>query len=550
LDDGTIETDAGHELLTDAFSSALNSISGITSDFGNIDMDATVFGLKGDINNVGADANLINNATDLVNKGKSLFKFAFKKEVAKAANVNIYSPSVFSTQLTFTKDIEDVSLSPDPQIVNDDILSVTINQATEESKATVVLNNRQDCGSTDKIGKYTFVPGKNNFCGIKPIKIGMGYKGENSENNLPTVFTGFVTKRRYERPSPTQSICILECEDMSKRARDTFAVNLPFFDGWCHLAVIYYLAKQAGYSDDEILIFQDPDFGSSKVKIRELLTGNPDTLSGGCFDGHSFDTPKGSGGFSSTYLHQTLPLAVIGAGEGANYAFDAGTSLWTCMQKVREFSRWYLFANNFGNIIYGPPSAVTFSSNKKFKEVDNVGNFDEIQGRLSVSYDTNETRNGVWIQGLQWVPNRNDQDKQVVGCWEPIVRFARVKDFPKNIGDHSFAPYERYVFFRNPKFESEGLIQAGVAEYLRRFGRTRGIADFSAWGNPAIFPYMTVELDESVLNETGLDKQELIVAAHTLSLSSDNYKMNSSFSLETFDPEANNYDPNLINLRE
>jgi hypothetical protein len=141
----------------------------------------------------------------------------------------IYSPALYMLQIHFVKALQSISMNPNPQIDSCDIMSVNVNQAVEASKASIILNNRgdNDCVA-NAFGKYTYIPGSNNFTGIKPIQIKMGYNRE-----MYTVFTGYVTNREYSRSSPTQSTVALQCEDRALRLRDQWCINLPFFDGWC-----------------------------------------------------------------------------------------------------------------------------------------------------------------------------------------------------------------------------------------------------------------------------------------------------------------------------
>lgn len=482
--------------------------------------------------------------SQLTSEGTNKAKNNFQKTVNDGALAqivkNIYSPALYFNQFIFLKALAQVSMSPNPQINNDDVMSVSINQSVEEQHATITLNNKVGCGNgANTSPPYRFEPGKNNFCGIKPVQIRAGYA--ESGGSPPVLFTGYVVNRKYSRPSPSESYCTLECQDVSKRARETYASNLPFFDGWCHLAVMYYLAREAGYSDNQILLSQDPRSGGGQ-RLRDLLQGDPDELRGGCFEGHLHETPPGIGSLSGDYLHQVLPSSVLFIDE-AIFNFALGTPIWNCMQRIREVSLWYLYANNFGNLIYGPPPSIVTNTGKVFKEADINSEFNEMR-RLDVTYDTAETRNFVEVMGQQFLGDVNNPEK---GTWGPIYAIAKTPGFPNNIGDHNFAPWERMYFQRNPKFESSALLHFDAQELLRRCSRVRGVADYSSWGQPTVFPYDVITIDESLDDETGLNSKQMIVAAHTFNLSSNNYQPESSFSVESFDPIQINYDPNLMN---
>lgn len=482
----------------------------------------------------------------------------------RSAQPNIYSAAVYWVQLTLIRNLESIGLSPNPQIDNCDVMEVEISQAVEGSKGHVTLNNRAPCESSSggSKGKYTY-DGSNNFCGIKPITVRLGtYNGGGNNNtigsptsfgfsagdSLNTVFTGYVTNRKYSRNSNGESICTIELEDISKKLKESYAVNLPFFDGWCSLAVIYYLCKEAGFADDEILLYEDPN-GGSKVTIRSLLTGDPDTFQGGCFDGHCNDTPNGGPtSLPGSYLHMTLPYAQMGF-ENPAYAFAMGTKLWECCQRVREFSNFYLYANNFGHIVYCPPAKALKSVDKKFVEVDTLGNFNEIRRRLDVSLDTAESRNAVFVTGIKFFRHSDVPGQE--GSWGPHAHTAVAKGYPRNTSDTCFAPWLRYVFLRNPKWESEPLAALACQEILRRATRQRVISDFSSWGDSSLFPYHVITIDESISNETSANNfNPYVIASHTISASSSDFSLNSSFSVESVDFAAANYEPNLANIRE
>ena len=538
----------------DLGSSATTYINGASNDMQSL--VASMFGFGGDIgdasNWVNANGGSLN---DGMSRAKKQAKNTASEQYIRELNANIFSPAAYYTQFTLKKELTDVNLNPSPQIDNCDLLEVTVNQAVEQSSASITLDNRVACQTGNKKGKYTYIKGQNNFTGVKPIQIKMGYESAGSADSgfglvqteqQHVVFTGYVCKYDYDRPSPSQSTCTLSCEDATKKAKEQFVVNLPFFDGWCVLGAFYYLAKEAGFSDDEILLEQDPVSGRS-TRIRDLLTGDPDTFTGGCFDGHANDTPTGGAGLSGPSLHRTLPLAMVGANE-PNYNFSFGTSYWDCMNKIREFCQYYLYANNHGNLIFGPKTSVIKETDFEFVEVDKASNFNEIQRRLDVSYDTSQCRNAVFLQGLTF--NKDlDTGAGITGNWTPHVHIRRKPNFPNDIGDISFSPWLRYLFWRDCKFEYPALAALNASELLRRATRERAVADFGGWGNPALFPYHIISIKEDS-NETGINAfSKVIIAAHTLRVSASNFQIQSDFSTETLDVGTLNYDNN-IPLRE
>jgi len=463
-------------------------------------------------------------------------------EFMKAAINSIYSPAVYMSQIFFLQNLETINYSPNPDIDNCDLLNINVSQAVEGSSASITLNNRRDSANCQYAsgGKYTHREGRDTFTGIKPIKIELGYN-----NLLYRVFTGYVTNYKYTRSGVSQSTVELTCEDRSKKLKEQYAVNLPFFDGWCHLAAMYYLARYAGLADDEFYLYQDPVTGNGTT-IASLLTGNSQIMQGGCFEGHvnqSF-TPNQQG-ISSDYLHMRLPMALIMAGDSPNYAFQMGTPIWSCMEEIRSFSNWYMYFNNWGNLVYGPPKLIVDNISKTFKEVSDCGDFNEITRNMNVEYNTADTRNYVFLQGLTWLGPKIGTPGGEKGQWSPHISVGAKAGWPNDQTDFAHCPWRRAAFMRNPKWEDVRLLQLAASEMLRRSIRYRGVENFESWGHPEVFPYHVITIDESGRDETGVNGMDVIVAAHNLSINVSDLLLTSQFSCETLDQTAIDYDPNL-----
>jgi len=456
---------------------------------------------------------------------------------------NIYSPAVYMSQIFFLQDLETINYNPSPDIDNCDVLGINVSQAVEGSSATITLNNRKDLANCTFAsgGKYTHREGKDTFTGIKPIKIELGYN-----NRMYRVFTGYVTNYKYTRTGVAQSTVELSCEDRSKKLKEQYAVNLPFFDGWCQLASMYYLARYAGLADNEFYLYQNPVTGAGPT-IASLVAGNKNIMQGGCFEGHINQSLPSSGqqGVSSDYLHMRLPMALVMAGDSPNYAFQMGTPIWNCMEEIRSFSNWYLYFNNWGNLVYGPPKLIVDNINQTFKEVADCGDFNEITRSLSVEYNTADTRNYVFLQGLTWLGPKIGTPGGEKGQWAPHISVGAKDGWPNDQSDFAHCPWRRAAFMRNPKWEDVRLLQLAASEMLRRTTRFRGVESFDSWGHPELFPYHVISIDESSRDETGINGVDVIVAAHNLSINASDLLLTSQFSCETLDQTAIDYDPNL-----
>jgi hypothetical protein len=283
-----------------------------------------------------------------------------------------------------------------------------------------------------------------------------------------------------------------------------------------------YLLKEAGFS--------------ASNTNTPTVSGSVDQMNGGCFDGHS-DSQS-----SSDTIHAVLPLAMLGVGEPA-YNFSMGTPLWSCMQRIREFTNWYLYPDHEGNIVYQPPSSILSSgSARTFREVDQVGNFDEILNDIEEVIDTAEMRNAVIVQGNTCVYN---QDNPEFSQWATHVHIKSAFPDKQNSDDPFFAPYPRMAFIRNPKFEDVNRTRANAAEIFRRLTRDRSTLSFSAWGQLDLHPYDLIKINENIMNETGANGKDYVVASHTLTANGEDHTIMSTINCERLDSSALTYDPNL-----
>lgn len=313
----------------------------------------------------------------------------------------------------------------------------------------------------------------------------------------------------------------------------------------CHIAAMYYLARYAGLDDDEFYLYQNPVTGQGTT-IASLLTGNSQIMQGGCFEGHVNQslTPNQQG-ISSDYLHMRLPMALIMAGDSPNYAFQMGTPIWSCMEEIRSFTNWYMYFNNWGNLVYGPPKLIVDNINQTFKEVADCGDFNEITRNMNVEYNTADTRNYVFLQGLTWLGPKIGTPGGEKGQWSPHISVGAKEGWPNDQTDFAHCPWRRAAFMRNPKWEDVRLLQLAASEMLRRSIRYRGVENFESWGHPELFPYHVITIDESGRDETGVDGMDVVIAAHNLSINASDLLLTSQFSCETLDQTAIDYDPNL-----
>lgn len=499
-------------------------------------------------------------------------------------SARIYSPIIFLVELHVDPPLVKVNMSPSPQIESGDVVKVNVRQSVQEITADVTLWNRNDCDdrrfSGAGKGKFTYNfdgRGGGNFVGVKPITVVGGILGDfdpppssgvhnsdavNVTAYQPYQFKGYVSDRTYTRPSTSESYVNLSCRDISAKAKETMAVNLPIFDGWGHMAAFYFLCKEAGYKDDQIMFYQDNRNPADHITIKDMIKaggGDTDTRQGGCFAGHVPKFPKSIGPASRVVslppstIFAVLPLNAFR--EQPAYMFSMGTYLWDCMEQIRQFSGWFLYPNHFGNLVYGPPEAVlgiknsmkgsapkassgapkgtSFSYSKPptgdapkagsggnpstdmafFEVSGGTGGgsvdpkaYNQYQKHLDVPIGTDHIRNAVMAQSM--VQAAEDPTNPV--RYMPITVVEKQQGWPRNIDDPSYVPWLKWLVARSPYWNDLARLQKNTKQRLLRGIQPRLTPAFGAWGKSRLYPYDIVLLHEQEANETGVDGVQFV----------------------------------------
>ncbi len=435
----------------------------------------------------------------------SLTLTARSLDTERFEDTTYYSPAVYRVDYWANSPNVEVDMDPTPQIDNADVRQITISENVENSTCSILLNNRVSSPARHRKvgGRYTYPDPfntKSNFCGVKPITVKLGYKGEDTEVGPITRFSGFVVERQYSRPNSSESNVILSCVDRKKQLQESYACNLPIYDGWCHLAVMYDLAREAGFTDDQILFYQDPVDGEDIIRIYDILINaesDPGTKSGACFDGHPEKFPDGIPGrflgetIPGEYLHGKVSTAPLLS--PPKWMFEMGTSIWDCMMRVRAYTHFLLFVNNFGNIVYCPPHYYYAASEQlTFREMpETPGDFNEVQSAMTLTLSTENTRGGVVVGGL--IPIGKDVTDTVL---TPTYQILRDSNWPNNVADHAYAPWMRWVFDRDPMIADPTRLAFKASELYRRVTRDMRTVSFETWGNPQVHPYQIIRVIE------------------------------------------------------
>lgn len=472
-----------------------------------------------------------------------------------------FSPIVYTAELNTIPLPKEVNLISNGDVELKYVKNISISQTVESYSGSVTLYNRQ-MDPTKREGLYT---NDYRIKGVKPIKISARIKtnedgiagasnltnegADETSGSWQRLFTGFITDHKYSRAGAdaNSSVVNLTLEDASIRAKDVFAVNLPIFDGFCHLAVIYWLARYAGYNDDEIMLWQNPLKEDDKIRLVDALEGDGLNFRGECFNGHvrgfprgDFSRPGGSQNIAGENLHACLPLG--GFFDQPNYMFQMGTPIWDCMMEVAEFSGFFLFANNWGSICY-TPGEYAVSSQTNYEFVEQPGDptqlsetaFNEVRRNLEVNHPTSEIRNAVISQGLMVAGSSLEI------C--PIVMVQRQDGWPDNVTDPTYIPWLRFAIQRNPHWGDPSRLKWNNDQLFYRISRQRNFANWSAWGR-GLYPYQTFQVNETHLQETGVNGLKYIASAVTHTLNADQFTWEVSIEAEKFEDEYK-YSPHV-----
>lgn len=506
---------------------------------------------------------------------KNYLKYAIlcSKKASVAPYDLVLSPVFERMQLLAIAPMAEINLNPLPQITASDIFSVNVRQESQSVTGSFTLNNR--FAKFDYVDQFldsvfnTSVPhgrydaraipilGQSNFVGVKPVTIRFGIMGgthfvspqlasysEESEDkeggfDQPIQFRGYITSRSYSRSNSGSSTVTCNLEDVSRRAKDHITMNLPIFDGWSNLAAMYYLARDAGYDDEDIVLYQSPKNPDDYITLYNILVelgDDPHTFTGPSFSGHVNGFPLRSKildaagiTMSMSVLHSCMPLNLYK--QQPNYMFSAGQNTWDCMASIREFTGFYLYPNAFGKLVYSPPEiqfklaakppddpkttyvrgapqddlqVITYyESPQNPKGVIDGSEFNNFQMHLENSYQTENIRNALALFGL--IPHADNQVQ-----WSPHIVVKRPEDLSEDIAQPWFVPWLRWAIIKNPHWADPVRNERLAEELFNRLKRTMISVTFGLWGQPGHYAWQRFIVDESQMQELGIDGLEFV----------------------------------------
>ena len=417
----------------------------------------------------------------------------------------MYSPALSNSTYTVEFPIRQILLGQDLLLTQ--VKTCTVSRNHDSSSASVTCNNRQGWMENRPPG-----PGgqstNTRLMGVKPIQITAWYVGEESERHKVPLFTGFITGRKFNRAVSPESSMTLTCADNLLRL-ETMTFALPVFDGGCHLSIVYYMARYAGFGDDEILYYQDPWTGS-KVTIRQVMEAaksNMDTRRGGCWDGHVLGFPDSVGfwgpgpqGMDGRIVHHCMPYSADRM--QPNFKPAKGATCMDVLKHVVQETQWLLYANNWGNLVYQPID-VAIAQNEQGLRFDEtpmqVNDFTEILQSISMDYPMADVRNSLTSYSLVQLGRDADGNPKYV----PIVQKSVEEGWPNNTESPTFIPWQRQAVVVSPFWNDKARFAAVHNQRFRRLDRIRVTTSFSAWGSPLIVPVQRMWVNEYPTYELG-----------------------------------------------
>jgi len=376
-----------------------------------------------------------------------------------------YSPTICRSELYISPYIN--SVGQRSRDVSTYVLNASVTLTGEQSSATVVLTNRDM--ATENLSTSVF-DDEYLIWGIRPIQINASYDSTELNNDAKSlVFKGYTNgEPKMEKTKDTATIT-LTCFDASQRARETYGINLPIYDGWCHLAVMRNLMQEAGYtSADSTILPVEPNQS--------------------CYDGHVTYLPD-------ERWHFLMPFHI---GENPGYMFSMGTPIWDCMNTIKGISNWYLYGRYDGKLVYAPPYKLFQSYGNRFKEVPTiVGNFDEIRRNLRMDVSFSNFRNAVYRSGVVV----QAYDKYNVDT-QPVITIMKQKGWPNSIvSTRTFVPWLRWDASHDPSMNDTATIKRAAIAAAKLNSRERRNVSFACWGK-RVFPYEIIKIEENVKAET------------------------------------------------
>lgn len=478
------------------------------------------------------------------------------------------TPMVVASDLVLRpnpKTISNLTQSGTIQIKKNDVLATTVSQSVEGCTATISLQNRvSESGGGYTGGRYNYTNGHR---GIKPItiKARQDITGTSvvvaGSSEFETLFKGFITERTPHRDGGGGSQVEFQCEDVSLRMKSVRGFNMPIFDGYCHLAMIYWLATEAGFTDDEILFYQSPLDETDNITLAQVMAevGNDNAaMRGPCWQGHVKGWPGASSsgsrfGVPSEFMHQLIPNAMFR--ENPYFMPQMGTELWNVASDMAtRVSGWFLYANAFGNIVYQPDLAAlnlkkrglmpghnaeaieTFTDFSFYEQAQSPGQYHEIQNSFAGHLSTKDSRNSVVIVGL--TPIGKEEESAMV--W-PMVVVAREDGWPDNASSSvNWQPWVNSVFLQNSDFNDITLMKDNANFLLKRLQRPFFTARIGLWGQLKLKPYELVTVNEDggkygTNNNEVIGTKSYIVIGVTHEFQAGKLIYTSSAELELFD---------------
>ena len=400
------------------------------------------------------------------------------------------TPYVFATKADTGPILTDVNHSFDWSIASDRFMGGQLTLNTREGTGSIILSNYDGMfnGMTGYIniainaGYNMINTNISGGGGYIPPQIEIGSASIPQGSDLQRLFTGYAYDPTFSRTSAGMSTVTLQLVDPSVIMKETFAWNLPIYDGTCIYWAMYDICRRCGFTLEPdnsgmpaVLAWQDPNDASNYITLLDMI-GESDW--GLCQMGLCDHVILDQGGWHADPI----------------YKFEDTTKLWDCLHNISDqFKRHWIYFNNWGNLIIFDPLELSsqFVSGYEFKEI--IGQSDLALPYanqfhdLSMKWPGSQTRNAVAVWGM---------DINELYSGRNPYRMTTFKYDLANGDEMNYRPWYNHAVMKNAKL-NPSQINAIAKDLTYIVSRPRPTISFATNGNSFVFPYHIVTVNES-----------------------------------------------------
>lgn len=302
-------------------------------------------------------------------------------------------------------------------------------------------------------------------------------------------FTGYLWSPQFSRSPEGEAVVTLTAVGRDQVLSDEICIGTPFYDGICSLWAVWDLAVRANFSNDQILLYQDPRNPSDNLRMIDMYAGADDAakeaaFTAVCGEGHC--------------NHRVLDY---GAWQGEPiFLFDDGLPIIQAIDKIAQSGGEWYFINNYGNLIYlsphSKPDSIDIATapysqiQKTFKEVPDfwesgtILGYNEVRKNLNVGVPMERRRNSFYVQGINF-------DEYYKGLREgyhaPPRPISALYKEDLNVPTIHRMPWHRWAIKADPSLVKHKQVNRYFNWLMRAGTRRQMPVSFSGWFHPDLY---------------------------------------------------------------